>query len=212
MDQHKYGVSDISLPNGLPNSVVQTYVLLTCSIIVFFLGTFVPTNMVMSWVSIGLSFIFLFLTIAKEKSIFMLGYSFCIGLMNNLFLENIGQINPYVIQEALAVTIIIFIGLTILSYHVPYGFFLIAGLLYSLVITLLCVIVINIFVQNTFLEIISIYLGIVTFSGFIIIDTRKLIFVTNHTPVQHTLALFLDFINLFIQLTKYMVLFRKKEK
>lgn len=187
------------------NEIFQTYLLLAVSIGTYLFGTQISISQNLIIFLIFGSIPVLIAVITTESQVFLLIYSFMIGLLYSPFLTYLNIINPSIVSETLQVTIIIFIGLTFIAYKTSnYNTFALYGLLYTCLTTILWLLVFNIFYQNVLVDPALMYVLIIIFSEFIIVDTHNLLKNPSRSPVVHALHLFLDFINLFVNLLEVM--------
>lgn len=195
----------------IPSQIVQTYILLSLSFGTYLIGAFITAPVYLSFVCMAMSFVMLFVVIATDHPISLMGFSFVIGLSHHQMFNYVNLIDPSIITEALAATLMVFIGLTYFAVKSPnYNAFRFYGIMYSALSTLIFVGILNLFIKNSVIELLSMYASIVIFSIYTIIDTQSMI-ERRHTPVQAATHLFLDFINLFLNLIKLLKNMKKKD-
>jgi modulator of FtsH protease len=195
----------------LTGKIFQTYLLLTISIISYLFGTYVSISQNLVILTSFGSMLILLAVIITKSPIFLIIFSFMTGLSHNPMFLYLNMIDPTIISEALEATFIVFVGLTFIAYKtVKYNTFALYGLLYSCLSTILWLSILNIFYQNTLVDIILMYCSIIIFTGYIIVDTHMLLKKPQQNPVTNALQLFLDFINLFINLLRLLKYIKKK--
>ncbi len=195
----------------LTEKIFQTYLLLTISIVTYLAGAYITFMYDMSMFLLFCLFALLTAVIITQSSVLLFVFSFVMGLYHNSFITYLNIINESIVNEALIATLMIFIGLTYISYKTSnYNIFAFYGVLYTCFSTIVWLMIFNIFYQNTLIDIFLMYASIVIFSGYIIYDTHNLLNNPHMSPVMHALNLFLDFINLFINLIKIVKQIKKK--
>lgn len=198
--------------NELTDEIFQTYVLLAFSIGAYLFGAQVLLPASFLFLGIVISFILIFVIYVTQAPIYLFLFSFIVGTSHNPMFEYLNVVDPGIIMQALILSFLVLIGLTIIAFKTKtYYTFAICGFLYTCLSTILWLSILNLFVQNSLLDILLTYFSIVIFSGYIIFDTHNLLESPNNTPVTHALQLFLDFINLFINLVKLLRHLKKKE-
>jgi len=198
--------------SSLPDFIKHTYILLLVGIGTYLTGTFVALSIELSILAIIASFILLFCVIFTNNIIAFLIFTFTIGLSHHHFFEKMNMIDPFIIQESSIITFVIFGGLTIFALtSATYTNFLFKSILHIVLSSLILISLINIFVRNTFIEVLIIYSSIVIFSVFVVIDTQKILETGYKHPVKCALELFLDFINIFVNITRMMLKIKKKD-
>jgi modulator of FtsH protease len=83
-----------------------------------------------------------------------------------------------------------------------------------LFITLIVVVVaslMNIFFQSSIMQLVIASISAVLFSAFILYDTQNIINGRYETPIEGAIALYLDFLNLFVALLQILGIFRRDE-
>ncbi len=109
------------------------------------------------------------------------------------------SIGTEILFQAMTLTFIVFIGMSLLSIFVKnvsfLGQFLFVGL-----ISLIVVSIFNLFFQSTLLQSVLSGVGAILFSLFILYDTKNASQNTDISPVVPVLQLYLDIVNLFISI------------
>lgn len=187
----------------IPLAISQTYFLLAASIACYLFGAYTLSSSVVSVFGVCFSFALIFVVIATDNPWVLFAFAFATGVSHNPFFEYMNVVDPTIVQEALAATCILFFGLTWLAFtSSSYNSFVFCGLLYACLSNLIFMIFLNIFFQNTLLELFIMYCTIMLFTAFVIVDTHALIKDRARMPTQYALRLFLDFVNLFINMVK----------
>ena len=202
---------------GLPDTVSQTYLLVLGSIGLYLVGAYLPLSIdliaLLMVPAIIASFIFVIMVSVTEQPIYLFAMAFSLGIIHTPVFLVADLIDPTIITEALVATFMVFVGLTYLAFNTSeYDTFALYGFLYSALSTMIWLGLFNIFVQNDIVEILVTYFSILMFSGFIIVDTHEMLKDKTRSPVRHATQLFLDFINMFINLLDLLADLKKKKK
>ncbi len=199
--------------------VKRTYQLLAGSLIAGAVGAYVGMGFVQNmvnyttggltftyWGAVILEFVLLFgLFIAKNKTplnlILLFAFTFMTGFtlaptLAFYIAANMG----YVIGEAFALTAVAFGGLTIFAMNTKRNFTTIGKILFITLIVLIVAGIINIFWHQPLLQLIIASVGAILFSFFILYDTQNIIRGNVSSEIEAAVALYLDFLNLFISL------------
>ena len=158
------------------------------------------------WGAVILEFILLFgLFIAKNKTPINLVLLFAFTFMTGFTLAPtlafyISRGMGYVVGEAFLLTSVAFGGLTIFAMNTKRDFTTIGKILFITLIVLIVAGIINIFWHQPLLQLIIASVGAILFSFFILYDTQNIIRGNIDNEVTAAVALYLDFLNLFISL------------
>jgi modulator of FtsH protease len=158
------------------------------------------------WGAVILEFILLFaLLAAKNKTPLNLVLLFAFTFMTGFTLaptlaiyvaKNMG----YVIGEAFGLTAVAFGVLTIFAMNTKRDFTTMGKMLFIGLIILVIASIANIFLHLPALQLIIASVGAVLFSFFILYDTQNIIRGNVSSEIEAAVALYLDFLNLFISL------------
>ena len=208
------------------NPMSQVFKYLSISIVFMFIGylfglIFLPpsfiymANKIIAVLMVGLIIMALF----SKKSIiprrfsmnFVYLFTFIDGiLMSPVISYYVGDIGSEMVINVLLATAIIFGGLAFVANRSESGRFLRWGpILFISLIALLIISIINIFIGGTVFNIIISIVGIVIFSGYILYDVSLIKseieygYINDRDDLSiHVLNLYLDFINIFIDLLR----------
>lgn len=195
----------------LPDSIIQTYMLLTLSIASYLIGAYKFSTIEHSIFAIFASLIFLIVTLNTKIPMALIAFAFTLGVSHHHYLMYLNIEDPTIIHEALSVTMLIFLGLSIFAAStVDYYAFAFNGILVSGLMTLIWLYLFNTYYQNTLLEFFIIYVSIMIFTIYVVADTYNLLKNYHHGPIEHATELFLDFINIFINLVRLLRYLKKK--
>ena len=169
------------------------------------------------WGAVILEFILLFgLFIAKNKTplnlILLFAFTFMSGFTLSPTLAMFIAANMgYVIGEAFLLTAVAFGGLTIFAMNTKRDFTTIGKILFISLIVLIVAGILNIFLHLDWLQLLIASVGAILFSFFILYDTQNIIRGNISNEVEAAVALYLDFLNLFISLLQILGFLNNEE-
>jgi len=195
------------------NHLKKVYATLTATIIFCAVGTVLHTLLnlggLLSFL-LGLGLI-MYITFSKPKKenetwrlLALIGFGFIEGLSIGPMLDYAFTIDPNIIPKAFLGTCGIFISFSLSSFFASQRTLLyIGGLAGTGLLVLLILGLSNIFFHSSWIFTVELYLGLLIFSGFVMIDTQMIIWkfraLRERDYVKHALGLFLDFVNIFIR-------------
>lgn len=202
----------------LASFIKQTYQLFAGSLLVGAAGAYVgmgiPAIREFYWAFVLLEFALIFgIGFARNKpglNMFMLfAFALVSGLTMSVVVgQYIGMGASSVVVNALILTTVAFGGLSVFAMNTTKDFTTMGKFLF---ITLLVVVVaslLNVFwLHNPWMQVGIASISAILFSAFILYDTQNIIRGNYATPVDGALALYLDFINLFISLLEILGIF-----
>jgi len=169
------------------------------------------------WGAVILEFILLFgVFIAKNKTplnlILLFAFTFMSGFtlaptLAMFIAANMG----YVIGEAFLLSAIAFFGLTIFAMNTKRDFTTMGKMLFISLIILIVAGILNIFLHLPMLQLLIASVGAILFSFFILYDTQNIIRGNISNEVEAAVALYLDFLNLFISLLQILGFLNREE-
>ncbi|MCF6173530.1 MAG: Bax inhibitor-1/YccA family protein [Campylobacteraceae bacterium] len=192
--------------------VKQTYQLFAASLLAASVGAYIglgfaATIASMYFVFVILEFVFLFgLFAAKKKAglnlILLFGFTFLSGLTLAPLLTSILGLNGggSIIANAFMLTTVAFGSLSVFAMNTKRDFSAMGKMLFVTLIIIVVASLINIFLKSPITQLIIASVSSVLFSAFILYDTQKIIKGQYETPIEGAIALYLDFLNLFISL------------
>jgi len=199
--------------------VKRTYQLLAGSLIAGAVGAYVGMGFVGNmvnyatgsltftyWGAVILEFILLFgIYAAKNKTplnlVLLFAFTFMTGFTLAPTLAMFVAANMgYVIGEAFGLTAVAFAALTIFAMNTKRDFTTMGKMLFIALIILIVAGIANIFLHLPLLQLAIASVGAVLFSFFILYDTQNLIRGNVSNEIEAAVALYLDFLNLFISL------------
>ena len=160
------------------------------------------------WIFFGIELVLLFtLSAVQDKSplnlIVLFGFAFFSGLtLVPLLAKFLGMAGgASIIINAFVMTTIIFVALSVFAIKTPRDFTSMGKPLFITFLVIFAFSLLNIFIFHSPILFILIQgVAVFLFSFFIIYDTQNIIQGNYQTPVQGAVALYLDFLNLFITL------------
>ncbi|AGC01739.1 BAX inhibitor (BI)-1/YccA-like protein family [Acanthamoeba polyphaga moumouvirus] len=195
--------------------VWKTYLMLTISIICFLFSSLIEWNESIITLSFYSNIILVFLIVIYKNVVYLISLSFCLGITISPVISVITIINPNIIFLALVTTALIFIGLSIIGiyFNTTYdNIYLVSGIMYSCLSTIIWLSILNYFFRLPFVEIIILYSSLVIFSIYTIMDTNNLLKTSNGNTVIHAMNLFLNFANLFLDILTLIIKLKTKNK
>jgi modulator of FtsH protease len=119
---------------------------------------------------------------------------------------NTGNAGTYIFM-ALGGTVLVFGTLTVYAMTTKRDFSFMGGMLMVVLVVVIVGGVVNMFVQSTGFGIALAGLGVILFAGFILYDTQRILKTyPSHEHVAAAMTLFLDFVLLFIELLRLILL------
>ncbi|MBV5279102.1 MAG: Bax inhibitor-1/YccA family protein [Campylobacteraceae bacterium] len=204
--------------------IKQTYQLFAASLLAASAGAYVGIGMAKTvsswyWGFVILEFVFLFgLYAAKRKPglniALLFGFTFLTGLTLAPLLSSILGIagGANIVANAFILTTVAFGGLSVFAMNTKRDF---SGMGKILFVTLIVIVVaglMNIFFHSPILQLAIASISSILFSAFILYDTQNIIKGAYETPIEAAIALYLDFLNLFVSLLQILGIFGSKEE
>jgi len=150
----------------------------------------------------------------QKRAAILMCFSFFQGCTIGPLVEYAYAINPEIIVTAFMGTVCIFACFSAFSMFSDRRTSLyLGGIVASGLSLLFWLSIANIFLRVEWIVNIQLYLGLLVFVGFVVVDTQMIIEKASQGStdyVRHTLELFLDFVNIFIRLLA--ILGKKEEK
>ncbi|MEO1923565.1 MAG: Bax inhibitor-1/YccA family protein, partial [Nautiliaceae bacterium] len=214
---HNYYSQETSITD-INTFVKRTYQLLAGSLIAGAVGAYVGMGFVNSmvspegglsftyWGAVILEFILLFgLFAAKNKTPLNLVLLFAFTFMTGFTLAPtlaffIAKNMGYVIGEAFGLTAVAFGALTIFAMNTKRDFTTMGKMLFIALIVIVVASIVNIFLHLPMLQLAIASAAAILFSFFILYDTQNIIRGNVSSEIEAAVALYLDFLNLFVSL------------
>ncbi len=203
--------------------VKQTYQLFAASLLAASVGAYIGVGIgpaISSWFFglVILEFVFLFgLYAAKKKAglnlILLFGFTFISGLtLAPLLISILGTSGGGgIIANAFMLTTVAFGSLSIFAMNTKRDFSAMGKMLFITLIVVIVAALINIFLHSPIMQLVIASVSSILFSAFILYDTQNIIKGRYETPIEGAIALYLDFLNLFISLLQILGIFGSKD-
>ncbi|HED7855771.1 TPA: Bax inhibitor-1/YccA family protein [Campylobacter coli] len=139
---------------------------------------------------------------APLKLILLFGFTFCSGLTLTPLLISVLALpaGGVIIAQAFALTTVAFAALSIFAMNTKKDFTLMGKALFIVLIVVVAASLLNIFFQSSLLNLAISAVAAILFSFYILYDTQNIIRGNYETPIEGAVALYLDFVNLFVSL------------
>ncbi|MDQ0271530.1 Bax inhibitor-1/YccA family protein [Cytobacillus purgationiresistens] len=175
------------------------------------LGVFVPPSLFLPLAIIEIGMLIFAFFLRRKKAIsylFLYTFTFISGLtmfpIINYYMMSIG---PQIVLMALGTTTIVFAGIAIYASTTKRDFTFLGGLLGAALLALIVIAIFNLFwpMSSTAMLAYS-FIGVLVFSGYVLFDFNRMkkYGVTAQEVPTMALNLYLDFINLFINILRIM--------
>jgi len=203
--------------------IKQTYQLFAASLLAATAGAYVGIGIaesVASWFLglVILEFALLFgLYAAKKKAglnlILLFGFTFVSGLtLAPLVTSILGMAGgASIVANAFMLTTVAFGGLSIFAMNTKRDFSVMGKMLFITLIVVVVASLMNIFFQSSLMQLVIASISAILFSAFILYDTQNIIKGHYETPIEGAIALYLDFLNLFVALLQILGIFGRDE-
>lgn len=204
--------------------IKQTYQLFAASLLAASAGAYLGIGMAKTvstfyWGFVILEFVFLFgLYAAKRKAglnmVLLFGFTFLSGLTLAPLLSSILGIagGASIVANAFILTTVAFGGLSVFAMNTKRDFSSMGKMLFITLIVIVVAGLINIFFHSPILQLAIASISSILFSAFILYDTQNIIKGAYETPIEGAIALYLDFLNLFVSLLQILGIFGSKDE
>lgn len=201
----------------------DTYRLFASSLLAATAGAYIGLDMVSTisswyWGLVILEFVLLFgLYAVQDKPginlAVLFGFTFISGLTITPLLSSVFMMpgGASIVAQAFLMTSIAFGGISMFALTTKRDFSSMGKMLFIAVIILIVGSLSNIFFQSPILQLAIAGVGALVFSAFILYDTQQIIRGGFKTPVTAAIALYIDFLNLFISLIQILAAFNRSD-
>lgn len=173
------------------------------------IGVYVPPSLFLPLAIIEVLMLIFAFFLRRKKAIsytFLYSFTFISGLTTFPIINHyVTAIGPQVILTAFIATTLIFAAIAIYATKTKKNFSFLGGFLAAALLALIIVAIINIFLplNDTGMTIYS-FIGILVFSGYVLFDFNRMKHygIPSHAVPTMALNLYLDFINLFINILR----------
>lgn len=196
--------------------IKQTYQLFAASLLAASVGAYVgifaladlffqsrATFWILFAVEIGL---LIALQVKKREAplnlILLFAFTFCSGLTLTPLLYSVLALpaGGVIIAQAFTLTTVAFAGLSLFAMNTKKDFTMMGKALFIVFLVVFAASILNFFMQSGFLSLAISSVAAILFSFYILYDTQNIIRGNYETPVEGAVALYIDFINIFISL------------
>lgn len=203
--------------------IKQTYQLFAASLLAATAGAYVGLGMaeaIASWffglviLELGLLF---GLYAAKKKAginlILLFAFTFVSGLtLAPLLTSILGMAGGgSIVANAFMLTTVAFGGLSMFAMNTKRDFSTMGKMLFITLIVVVVASLMNIFFQSSLMQLMIASISAILFSAFILYDTQNIIKGRYETPIEGAIALYLDFLNLFVALLQILGIFGRDD-
>lgn len=202
----------IQAPSDIMAFLRSTYQLFASSLLAASAGAYVGLGMVSTisswfWGLVILEFALLFgLYAAKDKAglnlVLLFGFTFVSGLTLTPLLSNVFNMpsGASIVAQAFLMTSIAFGGISMFALTTKKDYSSMGKMLFITLIVVVVGSISNIFIGSPILQLIISMVAAILFSAFILYDTQQIVKGGFSTPIEAAIALYLDFLNLFVSL------------
>ena len=210
-------------PANLMAFLKSTYQLFASSLLAATAGAYIGLDMVSAisswyWGLVILEFILLFALFAvKDKPginlAVLFGFTFISGLTITPLLSSVFMMpgGASIVAQAFLMTSVAFGGISMFALTTKRDYSSMGKMLFIALIIIIVASLSNIFFQSPLLQVVIAGAGAILFSAFILYDTQQIIKGGFSTPIEAAIALYLDFLNLFIMLLQLFGIFNSSD-
>ena len=210
-------------PENLVAFLRATYQLFASSLLAASVGAYIGlgmASMISSWYwgLVILEFALLFgLYAVKDKPginlAVLFAFTFISGLTITPLLSSVFNMpgGASIVAQAFLMTSVAFGGISMFALTTKRDYSSMGKMLMIAVIILIVGSISNIFIGSPILQLGIAMVGALVFSAFILYDTQQIIKGGFSTPIEAAIALYLDFLNLFISLLQVLAAFNKSD-
>lgn len=212
-----------SAPTDVMAFLRSTYQLFASSLLAATAGAYIGLGMVSAisswyWGLVILEFALLFgLYAVKDKQginlIVLFAFTFVSGLTITPLLSSVFNMpsGASIVAQAFLMTSVAFGGISMFALTTKKDFSGMGKMLFIAIIILIVGSISNIFIGSPILQLGIAMVGALLFSAFILYDTQQIVKGGFSTPIEAAIALYLDFLNLFISLLQILAAFNSKD-
>lgn len=210
-------------PANLMVFLKSTYQLFASSLLAATAGAYIGLGMVSTisswyWGLVILEFALLFgIYAVKDKPginlMVLFAFTFVSGLTITPLLSSVFNMpsGASIVAQAFLMTSVAFGGISMFALTTKRDFSMMGKMLMIAVIILIVGSISNIFIGSPILQLGIAMVGALVFSAFILYDTQQIIKGGFSTPIEAAIALYLDFLNLFISLLQIFASFNSRD-
>ena len=202
--------------SALSTFIKQTYQLFAASLLAASVGAYVGLYSSLGATVASNRWLFFILEIgllvglmfAKRKAglnlILLFAFTFVSGLTLTPILGRTFAMpgGAAIVAQAFTLTTVAFGGLSVFAMNTKRDFTVWGKMLFITLIVLLVAMLMNLFFQSPIFQVALSCVAAVLFSAYILYDTQNIINGNYETPIEGAVALYLDFVNLFVSLLR----------
>jgi len=212
-----------SAPADIIAFLKTTYQLFASSLLAATVGAYIGLDMVSTistwyWGLVILEFALLFgLYAVKDKPgvnlAVLFAFTFVSGLTITPLLASVFNMpnGASVVAQAFFMTSVAFGGISMFALTTKKDYSNMGKMLFIAVIILVVASLLNIFIGSPILQLAIASIGALVFSAFILYDTQQIIQGGFSTPIEAAIALYIDFLNLFVSLLQILAAFNNSD-
>ena len=212
--------------SSLSTFIKQTYQLFAASLLAATAGAYVGISAASVFATRGLLFWGLFaleiallfgLMAAKRKAglnlVLLFAFTLVSGLTLTPLLYSVLGLpsGAAIVAQAFGLTTVAFGALSVFAMNTKRDFTTMGKFLFIALIVVIAAAIINIFVHSTLFQLAIASVSAILFSAYILYDTQNIVRGNYETPIEGTVALYLDFVNLFTSLLQILGIFGRDE-
>jgi len=203
--------------------VKQTYQLFAASLLAASAGAYIGLGFAATIASMYFMFVILEFAVlfglfaAKKKAglnlVLLFAFTFLSGLTLAPLLTSILGLNGggSIIANAFMLTTVAFGSLSVFAMNTKRDFSAMGKMLFITLIVVVVASLINIFLHSPMMQLVIASISSILFSAFILYDTQNILKGRYETPIEGAIALYLDFLNLFISLLQILGIFGNRD-
>ena len=211
-DNEEYYSNQSRVGNDLITFLKSTYQLFSASLLAATVGAYIGLDMVSTiqswfWGLVILEFALLFgLYAVKDKPginlIVLFAFTFMSGLTLTPLLSTVFALpnGASIVAQAFLMTSVAFGGISTFALTTKKDYSSMGKMLFITLIIVIVGSISNMFIQSSIFQLMIAMVGAVLFSAFILYDTQQIVKGNFATPIEAAIALYLDFLNLFVML------------
>ena len=222
-ENHSSYTQEQTRPENLVGFLRATYQLFASSLLAATVGAYIGlgmASMIASWYwgLVILEFALLFALFAvKDKPginlAVLFGFTFISGLTLTPLLSSVFNMpgGAGIVAQAFLMTSVAFGGISMFALTTKKDYSSMGKMLFIVLIVVIVGSISNIFIGSPMLQLGISMVSAILFSAFILYDTQQIIKGGFSTPIEAAIALYLDFLNLFISLLQILGIFNSSD-
>lgn len=172
------------------------------------------TSMILGFVgAIVLMFAAMFLKHSPVGFFCFLGFTSLMGGMTGPLIQHYLELpnGPAIVSTALSLTTAAVLGLSAFAFYSKRNFNSMGGFLFAGLIVVVVAGLLNLFLRSPLLDLVLAAVGALIFCGYILFDTSRILRGEIDSPIEGAISMFLNILNLFLDLLKLVAAFSSKD-